>query len=157
MHQGQWPHVQWIDLNNDGILVECAVVKHDSVGNVHYIDLSSLDQVDASRMARLVQNRNAHNFPLWDLMSQTTLNNGINALDYFHQMVKVLSPDGVVYQPKRGVMGVGRFNSNQEDPVAENIKQQEPRNQNEMQPQQPVRKKKVTKKRVTKKTAAQPA
>jgi hypothetical protein len=38
-------------------------------------------------------------------MSQVTLGNGANALDYFHQYVKVLTPGGAVINPTVGRIG----------------------------------------------------
>jgi hypothetical protein len=50
-------------------------------------------------------------------MSQTTLNNGVNALTYFHQLVKVISEDGVIYTPKGGVVGMGTAPGTYQDPM----------------------------------------
>jgi len=105
--KGSLPHIEWIDLRGDGIMVECAVLKKDRLGNIYYIPVTSLDGIDKQRLARIITNRNANNFELWDLMSQITLNNGINALEYFHQLVKVISQDGVIMNPRAGVIGAG--------------------------------------------------
>lgn len=99
------PHIEWIDINGDGTMTECAVVKRDNQGNIYYVVLKNLDSVDRNRLANLVTNRNAKNFELWDLMSQTTLGNGVNALAYFHQLVKVLTPSGKIIEPGVGQMG----------------------------------------------------
>ena len=104
--QGAMKHVEWLDLKQNGLMVECAIMKRDSHGNIYYFELGHLDSIDKGRIARILKNRNAANFELWDLMSQTTLNNGVNALEYFHQLVKIISPDGVIYTPKGGVVGV---------------------------------------------------
>lgn len=104
---GNLPHIKWIDLKNDGVLIECAVMKEDSFGNIYFIQVNQLDSIDRRRLARILQNRNAQNFELWDLMSNITLNNGINALTYFHQLVKVITPMGVVSSPKQGEVGTG--------------------------------------------------
>lgn len=103
--QGAHTHIKWLDLQQNGLMVECAIMKEDAQGNIYYFPLGGLDSIDKGRMARILQNRNSNNFPLWDLMSQTTLNNGVNALTFFHQLVKVISPDGVIYTPKGGVVG----------------------------------------------------
>jgi len=107
-HAGNLPHIKWLELKGDGVLTECAVLKTDGFGNIHYIEVPILDSIDKQRLARILTNRNAPTFELWDLMSQITLNNGINALEYFHQLVKVISPDGVVMNPRQGVVGTGR-------------------------------------------------
>lgn len=109
---GGLPHIQWIDLKGNGVLTECAVFKEDGFGNTYYIEVPNLDQIDKTRLARILQSRNAETFELWDLMSQVTLNNGLNALDYFHQLVKVISPDGVVMNPRAGTVGTGTVNTN---------------------------------------------
>ena len=117
--KGQFPHVLWIDLKNDGILTECAVVKTDDRGNIHFFELGMLDDIDKVRISRILQNRNANNFELWDLMSQTTLNNGVNALTYFHQLVKVISQDGQIYSPKAGTVGTGKLVAPKAGSIAE--------------------------------------
>lgn len=105
MHQGNMPHIFWIDIANDGMFTECAVMKKDGLGNVFFFPLSALDKIDKGRLAKIVSNRNAEAFELWDLMSQITLNNGVNALEYFHQLVEVLSPTGKRTKPREGVIG----------------------------------------------------
>jgi hypothetical protein len=102
----RFPHVYWIDLHNNGMAVECCVVKRDTGGNTFFIQLNKLDEIDLSRLLNILRNRNANNFELWDLMSQVTLGNGINALNYFHQVVEVLSPSGQITRPTAGQTGV---------------------------------------------------
>jgi hypothetical protein len=99
------PHIEWIDLKNNGMMVECAVMKRDNNGNIYHIALNTLDNIDRNRMANIVTNRNAGSFELWDLMSQTTLGNGVNALKYFHQLVKVLTASGQIVSPSSGQIG----------------------------------------------------
>ena len=107
MYQGNMPHIFWIDLANDGMFTECAVMKRDGLGNVFFFPLTQLDRIDRGRLAKILTNRNAQAFELWDLMSQITLNNGINALEYFHQMVEMISPAGKRTKPREGVVGTG--------------------------------------------------
>lgn len=104
---GTYPHVEWIDLKGNGILIECAIMKKDTFGNIYFIQINSLDRIDKSRLVRILRNRNAHSFELWDLMSQITLNNGVNALAYFHQLVKIITPNGVITAPTSGQVGTG--------------------------------------------------
>lgn len=106
-HEGNIPHIKWLDLKNNNVLVECAILKEDGFGNIYYIEVPNLDQIDKQRMVRILTNRNSPNFELWDLMSQITLNNGMNALEYFHQVVKVITPTGVIMNPRVGAIGVG--------------------------------------------------
>lgn len=105
---GAYPHVEWIDLKGDGVLVECAVVKKDEFGNIYFIELRKLDRIDRQRMFRILTNRSANNFELWDLLSQRTLGNGMNALEYFHQLVKVVTPSGRIKRPRMGEVGFGQ-------------------------------------------------
>jgi len=109
--KGNFPHVSWIDLKGNGVLTECAILKEDGFGNTYYIEIPKLDAIDKNRLARIVKNRNAPNFELWDLMSQVTLNNGINALEYFHQLVKIITTDGVIMNPRQGTVGTGVVNT----------------------------------------------
>jgi len=102
----EYPHVEWLELYEDGKMYECAVLKQDASGNVFFFEVNSLDNIDRMRLAQLLSDRNANSFELWDLMSQRTLGNGINALAYFHQLVKVLTPNGKVMDPRPGVMGI---------------------------------------------------
>lgn len=117
---GQFPHVKWIDIKGNGLMVECAVMKEDAQGNIYYFELGRLDDIDRQRIARLLTSRNAPNMELWDLMSNTTLNNGVNALSYFHQLVKIISADGVVFSPRAGTVGTGTFNSGDQSASAQN-------------------------------------
>jgi hypothetical protein len=56
-------------------------------------------------MVRVITKRDAHKYPLWDLLSGSTLKNGMNALDYFNQLVKVRSVSGQIFQPQSGKVG----------------------------------------------------
>ena len=105
--KGNYPHTAWIDLKMNGVLVECIVMKTDAFGNISYIEINKLDKIDKNRLLKILSNRNAHSFELWDLMSQITLNNGVNALTYFHQLVQVITPQGVIMSPRAGEVGIG--------------------------------------------------
>jgi len=90
------PHIELIDIDETGLLKEVAVVKRESDGTLYYIDIDVLHPVDKARIKKIVTSVHADKYPLWELMSQATLNNGLNALDYFHyNMVKVKRPKGV--------------------------------------------------------------
>lgn len=102
--KGKYPHIGWLDLEGQGILTEVAVVSNNPTG-VAFIRLDQLDGIDKARLFRVISNRNAGSFDLWDLMSNVTLGNGANALDYFHQYVKVLTPSGQVISPQMGRIG----------------------------------------------------
>lgn len=97
----QYPHVEWLDLNNDGNLHEVAVVKRDRLGNVYFLQLRELDVIDRRRLAGILTNRNAPNMELFELFSQITLGNGMNALEYFHQLVRIKTAAGPIVQSGR--------------------------------------------------------
>lgn len=107
MYAGSLPHIWWIDLDGNGMFAECAVMKKDNLGNTYFFPLNALDGVDKGRLSRIVQNRNAKNFELWELMEQITLNNGVGALDYFHQLVEMISANGKRVRPQEGLVGTG--------------------------------------------------
>lgn len=96
MSQGKYPHIEWLDLAGTGVATECAILKKDPSGNVFFFPLNALDLIDKKRLLDIVTNRNAHMYELWDLMSQITMRNGVNALVYFHQLAKVMTPSGQV-------------------------------------------------------------
>ena len=107
MYAGSLPHIFWIDLDGNGMFTECAVMKRDRLGNTYFFPLNALDGVDKGRLARILQNRNATNFELWELMEQITLNNGVNAMEYFHQLVEMVSANGKRVKPQEGLIGTG--------------------------------------------------
>ena len=104
--KGSFPHVEWVDIYNDGVAYECAIMKRDQNENIYFIRIDQLDNIDKNRLVRILKNRNATNYELWDLMSNITLGNGVNALTYFHQMVRVLTPSGKIIDPRGGKMGM---------------------------------------------------
>ena len=99
------PHVFRIDLQNEGLAHECAVLSQDKFGNIYYIKISDLDEIDRTRIGKILQHRYINQLPLWDVMSQTTLKNGLNALDYFQQLVKAITPVGKQFVPRAGAGG----------------------------------------------------
>jgi hypothetical protein len=105
IRQGSHPHIGWIDIQKNGIFVECAIMKRDRLGNVYYFPIKWLDEIDKLRLYNIITNRNARSFELWDLMSQITLNNGVNSLSYFHQLVRQMTPSGQILTPGIGQTG----------------------------------------------------
>ena len=108
---GKWPHTKWIDLKNDGVMNECAVLKEDGFGNIYYVEIPALDNIDRDRLGRMLGQPRAKEIPLWEIMGQTTLRNGMNALDYFHQLVKVITPEGIIMNPRVGSIGTGKVDT----------------------------------------------
>lgn len=90
-------HVFLIDWNDDGILKEIAVVSEMPDGTVYGIEVDKLHPIDKSRLKKFLVSVHADKYPLWELLSQGKLNNGTNALDFFHMnYVKVKRPRGAV-------------------------------------------------------------
>lgn len=83
-------HIEYIDVDGDGILEEVAVVKRSEDGTVHYIDIAPLHAIEKARLKRIVTSQHADKYPLWELLAQSKLENGMNALDFFHtNLIKV--------------------------------------------------------------------
>ncbi len=90
-------HVYLIDWNDDGILKEIAVVSEMPDGSIYGIEVDKLHPIDKSRLKKFLVSVHADKYPLWELLSQGKLNNGTNALDFFHMnYVKVKRPRGAV-------------------------------------------------------------
>jgi hypothetical protein len=101
------PHVEWIDINDEGIAVECIVVKRDkNNGDVYFLETQALDRIDLDRLTSILQKRDADKYQLWDLLDNTTLANGENALEFYHQLVKVCTAQNRIMTPKQGQMGI---------------------------------------------------
>jgi hypothetical protein len=104
----QFPHIEWIELNGDGILHECAIMKRDAIGNILFFKTNDLDEIDKRRLGGILADRNARNMELWDLMANKTLGNGVNALMYFNQLVRQLTTNGKILDPRSGQVGTGQ-------------------------------------------------
>lgn len=90
-------HVFLIDWNDDGLLKEIAVVMETQDGTLFGIDVEKLHPIDKARLKKVITSVHADKYPLWELLSQGRLNNGMNALDFFHaNYVKVKRPRGAV-------------------------------------------------------------
>ncbi len=102
---GKFPHTGWIDITGKGVWEEVAIMNVDVGGSVHFFPLNALDRIDRQRFFNIVTSRTAKSFPLHELCAQTTLGNGMNALAYFHQLVKVLTPTRQILAPRIGQIG----------------------------------------------------
>lgn len=88
-------HIYLVDIDESGLFKEVAVVKEELDGTLYYIDVDSLHKIDKARLKRIVTSVHADKYPLWELMAQAKLSNGMNALDFFHyNCVKVKRPKG---------------------------------------------------------------
>lgn len=90
-------HVFLVDWNDDGMLKEIAVVMEKDDGTIYGIEVDKLHPIDKGRLKKFLVSVHADKYPLWELLSQGRLNNGVNPLDFFHtNYVKVKRPKGAV-------------------------------------------------------------
>ena len=90
-------HVFLIDWNDDGLWKEIAVVMEAPDGSIYGIEVDKLHPIDKGRLKKFLVSMHADKYPLWELLSQGKLNNGVNPLDFFHMnYVKVKRPKGAV-------------------------------------------------------------
>jgi hypothetical protein len=109
----EYPHIEWVEVNGDGILHECAIMSRDKWGNILFFKVNDLDDIDKRRLAGILMDRNARTMPLWDVMMNKTLGNGVNALAYFNQLVRQLTPNGKLIDPRSGQQGIqGQVDTN---------------------------------------------
>jgi len=95
LHPTKLPHIYHCDISDTGLLREIAVVKQLKDGTLYYIDIEPLHPVDKARLKKAVMSQYAKERPLWEILSNITLSNGMNALDFFHSnSVKVKRPKG---------------------------------------------------------------
>lgn len=101
------PHVEWVDLDDNGVAIEVIVVKRDRAsGDLYFIRTDQLDEIDRKRIVSVLKKRDAGKYELWDLLSNTTLGNGMNALEFFHQLVRVKTQSGQTLVPSAGRTGI---------------------------------------------------
>lgn len=95
LHPTKLPHIFHCDIDDTGLLREIAVVKQLKDGTLYYIDIEPQHPVDKARLKKAVMSQYAAERPLWEILSNITLSNGMNALDFFHSnCVKVKRPKG---------------------------------------------------------------
>jgi hypothetical protein len=119
-------HLKYVDLYNNGVLYEVIVVQFNKEnGDLFYIRTMDLDPIDADRMGRILKRRDAERLALWDLLDGITLNNGMNALNYFHQLVMVKTNSGEIMKPDIRRRGARiRPKTRQVQPTPENASEQ---------------------------------
>jgi hypothetical protein len=102
-----------LDLKRNGVTTEVTIINLIEVGDdedgnaaheIWFIKNDELDNIDRQRLLEVLQkSARVNDFqPLYETLADVTLGNGENALDYFHQYVKVLYPSGVIQRPKLG-------------------------------------------------------
>ena len=103
----QFPYIAAVDLFGKNVANEVAVMAIDNRnGDLFFIRLDHLDPIDIKRLKQIILSRDSARYPLWDLMSQKTLPNGMNALEFFQQFVKVRTVGGQILSPGSGSRGL---------------------------------------------------
>jgi hypothetical protein len=93
--QTSLPHIFLCDVDDSGLLKEIMVVKKFKDGSIYYIEIDSLHNIDKGRIKKIVSSQHADKYECWELLSQSRLSNGMNALDFFHSNnVRVKRPKG---------------------------------------------------------------
>lgn len=93
--KSKFRHIEYVDINDDGLLEEIAVVKRWDDGSLAYIEIALLDKIDKERVKAIVTGPHSDRYELWELMDQVRLKNGLNALKYFHSnLVKIKRAEG---------------------------------------------------------------
>lgn len=88
------PHMEFLRLDqNSSNYDECIVLRTDGYGNKMFIKVANLDKTDANRLLAILQSPAARlpGVELWRVLLEKRLGNGMNALEYFHQLVKVFN------------------------------------------------------------------
>ena len=102
----QSKHLRRVSLKNDNVYQEVIVMKEDgSTGDIYYIATNELDVIDRQRMIKILNRRDSDAYPLYDLLANETLANGMNALEYFHQLVKIRTLNGDIFAVNSGKTG----------------------------------------------------
>lgn len=96
----QFAHIAAVDLYGKQYATEVAVMAIDARnGDLYFIRLDHLDQIDIKRLRQIILARDSARYALWDLMSNKTLPNGMNALEFFQQFVMVRTAGGEILKP----------------------------------------------------------
>lgn len=102
----RYPHIAEVDLGK-GFALEVAVMAIDArTADLYFIQLNQLDAIDLKRLHSIILSRDSARYPLWDLMDQKTLLNGVNALTFFQQFVKIRTVNGDILTPGSGQRGL---------------------------------------------------
>ena len=89
------PHLFLCDIDDTGLLQEILVVKKFNDGTLFYVPIDPLHPIDKSRIKKIITSPHADKYECWELLSQSRLSNGMNALDFYHgNNVKVKRPRG---------------------------------------------------------------
>lgn len=89
--------IEWVDLENNGLVTECAILKRFDNGDIAYFPVAALDLFDRRRLVDILRSQSASLYTeLWKLLEQNTLGNGVNALAYFNQLAKQRTSNGTI-------------------------------------------------------------
>ena len=100
--QSKLPHVEYLDIADNGVLREVAIVKKWDDGSISYIDIELLDRIDKGRLKAALMDVHVDKDPLFVILGRRTESNGMNALDYFHPLVKLKRAKGAVNTMQTG-------------------------------------------------------
>jgi hypothetical protein len=113
--QTKYRFIELMDVDNNGLLSEVAIVKRFPNGDIYFIPLQSLDAIDLQRLKIIITHQDAALYDeLWKLLEQRTLGNGMNALIYFNQVVKHRTPNGQILN-----YGSGKLSYTIQQPVTQ--------------------------------------
>lgn len=103
------PHIFLIDIDDSGMLRECAVLNEFGDGSIAYIVVDTLHAIDKARLKKVVLSQHSDKYPLFELLSQAKFSNGLNGLDYMHSnFVKIKRPRGASLSTK-SILSTGGF------------------------------------------------
>ncbi len=113
--QTKYRFIELMDIDNNGLLSEVAIVKRFPNGDIYFIPLQSLDSIDLQRLRLIITHQDAGLYDeLWKLLEQRTLGNGMNALIYYNQVVKHRTPNGQILN-----YGSGKLSYTMQAPVTQ--------------------------------------
>lgn len=99
-------HVKGLRVSKEkNVYRECVVLAEAPNGDIFFIPVTELDEVDQLRMRNILDQPTTDSQHLWEAMASYTLLNGVNALEYFNQLTKILTADGDVLAFTSGYRG----------------------------------------------------
>jgi len=107
IRDSNFPHIKFMDIHGNGIMEEVAIMKVFENDDIAYIPISSLDGTDKQRLLSIVTDKHSRMFDLHELMKSTKLKNGLNALEYFQQLVRVRTASGQIIDANPMRRGAG--------------------------------------------------
>jgi len=107
-----FPHIFRCDIDDSGLLKEILLVKKFTDGTIYYVEIGTLHNIDKARIKKIVTSQHATKYEAWELLSQSKLSNGMNALDFFHSNnVKSKRPKGANASVTGGLETVQAYSS----------------------------------------------